>query len=307
MRMNHDRAAIALSTHQGGFLRREQAVELGMTHGQIAQRVKDGRWMAIGRYGYRLIDLAEPTEMVRAAIAALPSAVVSHQAAAELHGIERLPRGIASVSVHTRTTHEFPGVIVHRNQDLADWHITDVANLPVTTVARTIADLAALLTRGHLGVVFDEAVAAGLTRPEEVDAVLENIATRGKPGVRALREVLGARLPGPKRGTTLERLGARVLIDGGLPEPLYEYPVPWDPERRLDAAYPDVRLAIEWDSKRWHLQLDAFNRDRERDRLAVLHGWRVLRFTWDDVMGRPDVVVRTVRQAITQTASNRGL
>lgn len=305
--MNPDHTATGLSAKQGGFLRRDQAIDIGLSRGQIARRLEDGRWTRIGRYGYCLIEMAEPMERLRAAIAALPDAVVSHHAAAELLGVERVPRGIASVAVHTRTTHQFPGVVVHRNQDLDEAHVIEKAGLPTTTVPRTIVDLAALLTRGHLGVVVDEAVAACLTSHDQIGIVLDEVATRGKPGVRALREVLASRLPGPERGSTLERLGARVLVGGGLSEPEYEFPIPWAEDRRFDCAYPDQRLAIEWDSKRWHSQLEAFNRDRARDREAILRGWRVLRFTWEDLRNRPDLVVNTVRRALAQSDANRGL
>lgn len=302
-RVNPDHAATDLSVRQGGFLRRDQAIGFGLTRDQIAQRLKDGRWIRVGRYGYRLIEMTEPVHLLRAAITALPAAVVSHQAAAELHDFARVPRGIPTVSVHTCTTHEFPGVVVRRNHDLRRAHVTEVAGLPATTVPRTIVDLAAVLTRRHLSVVVDEAIAAGLASIDDVWSVLEEVARRGKPGVAGLREVLGATRFGPERGTVLERLGARVLVDGGLPEPQYEFSIPWDRDRRFDAAYPDNRLAIEWDSRRWHLQRDAFNRDRERDREAILHGWRVLRFTWDDLIDRPEHVVATVRAAL----ANRGL
>ena len=59
-------------------------------------------------------------------------------------------------------------------------------------------------------------------------------------------------------------------------------------------------LAIEWDSRRWHEMADAFVTDRERDRQAFLHGWRVVRFTWVDVTRTPEEVVSTVRQLLEQ-------
>jgi very-short-patch-repair endonuclease len=58
--------------------------------------------------------------------------------------------------------------------------------------------------------------------------------------------------------------------------------------RRFDDAYPDHRLAIEWDGRRkYHGQFAAFEADRLRDREALLNGWRVVRFTWNDVNNRP--------------------
>ena len=305
--MNPDRAATALSVRQGGILRRDQALAFGLTRGQIARRVEDGRWRRLGTYGYRLIEMSDPLDQVRAAIAALPDAVVSHHTAGELHGLARLPSGIASVSVHARTTHWFPGVEVHRSQDIQPAHLTEVDGLPITTIPRTIVDLAAVLTQRHLAIVVDEALAEGQTSVGQARLVLDEVARRGKPGVRALRKVLDIRSPGPERGSQLERFGARVLIGGGLAEPEYEFPIPWATDRRFDAAYPHRSLGIEWDSRRWHSQVDAIARDRARDREAVLHGWRVLRFTWEDLTQHPNEVVDTVRRALEQPIANPGL
>lgn len=304
--MNPDRAAAALSVRQGGFLRRDQALALGLSRGQIARRLADGKWRLLGTGGYRLIDMVAPLDHVRASIAALPDAVVSHHAAAELHQLPRVPIGVASVSVHASTTHIFPGVQVHRTIDMDRSHITDMAGLPTTTIPRTLVDLAAVLRRGHLSIVVEEAVAEGRTTIDEVRIVLDQVSRRGKPGVRALRGVLDIRSPGPERGTALERLGARILIDGGLPEPEYEFPLPWAINRRFDAAFPNRRLGIEWDSRRWHSQADAMARDRARDREAILHGWRVLRFTWEDLTRNSDEVVSTVRRALEQPVANWG-
>jgi hypothetical protein len=305
--MNPDHDAVARAASQGGVLRREQALDCGLTSHQIDQRLRDGRWLALGKHGYRLIDLAEPFDLVRAAIATLPNAVVSHQAAAALHHMAKVPSDVPSVTVDAGTTHDFPGVVVHRNRDLVEIHVVELRGLPITTIARTVVDLAAVLTPRHLAGVVDEAVAAGQTSIGALSETLEGLARRGKPGVRALRSVLAYRSSGPPRGSFLERLGAKVLAEGGMPEPHFEFAISWDPERRFDAAYPDRRLAIEWDSQRWHLQVDRFQRDRERDRKALLHGWRVLRFTWEDLTDRPHDVVETVRRALELEPINPGL
>ncbi len=298
-RMNPDLLVSRISVQQGGVVRRDQALAAGLSGGQIERRVRDGRWIRVGKFGYRTIEMNDPSDRVRAAVAALPEAVVSHQAAAEAHAMSRVPTGVASVLVHSQTTHEFPGVVVHRCHDLASGHVTVVDGLATTTVPRTIVDLAAILTQRHLAVVVDELLAAQQTTVEQIHAVLDRVARRGKPGVRRLRRVVETRAPGPENGSALERLGARILIDEELPAPHFEFPIPWEADRRFDVAYPDQLLAIEWDSRRWHTQADAFVRDRERDRRAVLHGWRVLRFTWEDLTDRSLMVVESVRDAVT--------
>ena len=303
--MNPDRILSQISVRQGGVVRRDQARASGLTDNQIDQRIRDRRWTRVGKFGYRTIDMGDPIDRVRAAIASLPNAVVSHESAAALHVVPRISQDEAAVLVHSRTTHDFPGVVVHRCHDLAEGHVTEVAGLPVTTIPRTAVDLAAVLSRAHLAAVVDELLGAKLASVDELQSVLTDVARRGKPGVSKMRHVLETRGPGPEGGTQLERLGARVLIDGGLLEPRYEFAVPWDTQQRFDGAYPDQRLAIEWDSRRWHLLPDAFARDRERDRMAILHGWRVLRFTWQDLIERPEHVVETVRRALEMSALPR--
>ena len=304
--VNPDRLLIEIAAEQGGAVRHDQVRACGFTKGQIDQRVRDGRWRPLGRFGYRVIDMSGSMNLVRAAVATLPNAVASHDSAAEIHELPKLRRGLATVLVHSRTTHFFPGVVVHRCHDLRDEHIDEVAGLAVTSVPRTIVDLAPFLTRRHVAAVLESAVADQRVQIEAVERVVEQVARRGKPGIQKIRSILADRKPGPCNGSPLERRGADVLRVGGLPEPRFEYPIPWDAGRRFDAAYPPERLAIEWDSRRWHELTDAFARDRERDRQALLHGWRVVRFTWSDVTDHPAEVVDTVQRLLASNVMEAG-
>lgn len=296
--MNADRVVNTIAARQGGAIRNDQAFECGLTRGQIDQRVRDGRWRPLGRFGYLIIEMSGAMNLVRAAVATLPNAVVSHDAAAEMHDLPKLRRGIATVTVHSRTTHVFPDVIVHRCHDLLEEHIVEVSDLPVTSIPRTIVDLSPYLTSRHLTAILASVVADRRVRTDEVQAVVDQIARRGKPGIQKIRWILAERDSGPRDGTPLERAGAKVLRSRGIPEPRFEFPLPWDPRRRFDAAFPDACLAIEWDSRRWHEMVEAFARDRERDREALLHGWRIVRFTWVDVTRQPDEVADTVRRLL---------
>ena len=173
-----------------------------------------------------------------------------------------------------------------------------IGGIPTTTLARTIVDLASIVRRNRLEWLIDDAVAARRVNLSEVQETLESVARKGKPGVRSLRAILDDRLGDPHSMSVLERMGRSLLLSGGIRGFTTEYPVPWSPERRFDVAFARRHLAIEWDSRRWHLQASAFRVDRERDRAAIVHGWRVLRFTWDDVVRRPDHVLDTVHAAL---------
>jgi hypothetical protein len=293
-----DQEALAASRRQGGAVSRDQALGLGFTTRQIQYRVAKGLWKPVGRQGYFLLPPFDHLDRVRAAVALLPQPVVSHQSAAELHGFGRVDRGMAVVTVHTRTTHSFPGVVVHRAHDYLDSHVESCRGLPVTTVARTCVDLAAVLRPTHLAVVIDDVVAAGRVRFDDLLAVVQAVCRRGRDGSSSIRSYLEERSGDTQPGSVLERMGRRILADADLPPPVSEYPVPWERSRRFDDAYPDHKLAIEWDSRRFHLQMDSFAADRRRDRGALVHGWRVLRFTWSDVTDHPEAVAADVRRLL---------
>jgi hypothetical protein len=297
--MDTERQINQLAAAQGGIVRTEQALECGMSARQVQYRVQTGTWARLFRGVFRIFDMADTRDRLRAAVAALPTATVSHQSAAEIHAIPSVRRGLAVVTVHTQTTHAFPAVKVHRNHDLDPSHVMTRDGLPVTTVCRTIIDLAAVLTASHVESIVDDLLAAKrLTVPELGEAVAL-VSRRGKPGSTSLHELLALRRDEPDPSATpLERRGFEVLHDGGLPAPIREYRMPWNESHRFDAAYPEARLAIEWDSRRWHTQVSAFETDRRRDRQAAAHGWRVLRFTWQDVSSRSADVVNTVRRAL---------
>lgn len=297
--MDSDGRAAQLAAEQGGVLRTDQALELGLTHRTITYRVKTGRWHRLSRSVYRLFAMGSVEDRLRAAVIALPGAVVSHESAAELLGVGSVRRGLAVVTVHSQTTHDFLDVLVHRSHDLDSSHLTQIHGLPATNMARTVIDLASVLRPRHTASIMDDLVAAKKLAIDDVRNIADQVLRRGKPGSAILKQLLEDRSDGPEANASrLERVGFRLLSEAGLPEPRLEYPIPWDPRRRFDLAYPEFKLAVEWDSRRWHTQVDAFERDRARDRQAVRNGWRVLRCTWQDLTTRPGDIVDTVRSLL---------
>lgn len=292
-----DAIATDLARSQGGVITRKQATEAGLTYGQVRRRLQGGHWQSV-RGGYRLFPADNWLDLVRSALTVLPSSVVSHESAAEIHRIPMVESGLATVSVHSRTTHGFPGVTIRRCHDLLESHVEERAGLRVTTVPRTVVDLAIGRSERHIGAIVEDLLAAKRMTPEAFAAVVGDVARRGRPGSANLRRIVAGIEGVDIDSTRLEKEGRQVLSRGGCPPPIPEYPIPWALDRRFDDAYPDECLAIEWDSVRWHLRLDRFQMDRFRDRQALVHGWRVLRFTWFDVKERPDEVVGTVRAAL---------
>jgi len=235
---------------------------------------------------YRLLPAEGWKSHLLAAIATLPSAVASHESAATIHRIDRIRSPVAAVTVHSRTTHVFPEVVVRRAHDLVPEHVEDNEGVPVTTLPRTVVDLAGILGPSHIGDIIDDLVLEGRITVETIADTLAVVARHGKPGVAKLRSVLAERSDAPTPMSRLERRGLDIVEALPIPQPVREYPIPWTPHRRFDLAWPDANLAVEWDSRRWHGSLRQMGEDRARDRGAIIHGWAVLRYTWEDVRTR---------------------
>jgi hypothetical protein len=299
-----DDAISAIARGQYGVFSRAQALQRGATASLVRRRVAAGLWMPVSDGVYRLRDVTASwhASLFSAVLATTGPAVVSHEAAAAMHGLATFRPGRVVVTIRHGAGRQRRGVTVHQLDDVAPEHTTTMlGRLPVTTVARTIIDLAAVCRRGRVAHVFEEALADKQVSIERLCECFDAVARPGKPGVTTLRPLLAAHSPGyVPPGTKLERLLLRVLRGGGLPRPVLEYPFPGrlPGEGRVDAAYPDKKLIIEADSRRWHTRRKDFAVDRRRDNEATLAGWRTLRFTWRDLTQGPEAVVAAVRVAL---------
>jgi very-short-patch-repair endonuclease len=291
----------SLAVIQGGVVTRRQVLAAGVTDRQISYRIRTGRWSRVATGGYRAIDMSGRKNLLRAATTMLPECVASHFSAAALHGLAHVDTRTVSVTVHSRTTHVFPGVRVLRAHDLAPQHCCTVDGISTTSVARTIVDLAAVVHHQRLRATIDDAIASRKTTAPEIEAVLGDVARRGKPGVRVLRAELENWIGGSTDETVLEGAGNRLLANAGIEGWETQYSIPWSPNKRFDVALPKSQVAIEWDSRRWHAQGQALEADRERDAAVQAHGWRILRFTWSDVHDRPGYVIDTIRAVLALT------
>ncbi len=296
--MGISRPLIDIAIEQGGYITREQLVDQGFSLSAIDRMLAMGQMTKVADSVYQLIPPHEVFDEVRGAVLALPDPTISHHAAAHLLDLPVQPEFVPTVTVASRTTHDFPGVVVRRCDDLIPDHITTVRSLKVTNVIRTAFDLAGILRFREFDSIAEAAIIAGRMTLDEFSSITAELARKGKPGSRAAKTFIAMRTGQAPGSSTLERLGRSILTRSGLPHPTPEYPIPWARRKRFDDAYPEASLALEWDSRAWHEQRRAMQSDRRRDRLAALHGWTILRFTWDDVTEHPDEIVATVRELL---------
>lgn len=94
-----------------------------------------------------------------------------------------------------------------------------------------------------------------------------------------------------------------MIFSSDLPRPVREYPV-IENEReiyRIDLAYPDQMLAIEADSWEHHSDRISWSKDHARSNVLTVRGWRVLRFTYEDAVGRPDYVIEMIKRSLSSS------
>jgi hypothetical protein len=215
-----------------------------------------------------------------------PDAVLSHRSAASQWDIRPGFWKVEVTTPHSRRSRK--GTRVHT----AKLHPEDITihdGIPVTSVARTILDLATLLTEVQLTRLIEEGV-----RKERLDlrALERAIARRPRvAGVVRLRRVLAAyRGPADTR-SRLERDFRALIVKAGLPEPQYNVVVEG---LTVDVYWPQWRLVVEIDGKPYHTDPSAFETDRIRDATLQKAGLRVLRVTGHRLDTAPSDVLEDI-------------
>jgi len=287
-----------LAASQHNVFTRPQVLALGATDGLIKHRLRGGRWvrMLSGIYCLPGANSYRRT-LVKAATLAIPGAVASHQSAAELHEFSFVPTDPITVTTEPGANHRLALGVVHEYLGMIDADHTVVDGIPVTTPALTIFHLAAVLRPKHLERVIDDRLNARAVALEDLYALADFWARMGRRGSRLMRRLLSSRGPGyTAPESQLEAAFIDLIRRYGLPEPVRQFATPWDPaEGRLDFAYPDRKVLIEVDGRRWHGRDADFDKDRARDRKAQHAGWQILRFTWHEVTRLPDHVAADLR------------
>jgi very-short-patch-repair endonuclease len=221
---------------------------------------------------------------------------LSHRAAADLWWIRpALCRSEVTVPAVSR---EISGIRIHRTRMLAPQDFTVLDGIPVTSVARTLLDLAATLRPPDLEVVIDRAERQGLFDLNAVVDVLER--AKGKRGAATLKRVV-ARYEKSSQRSELERAFKKLLkLASDIPGPSFNVLTEGETgTHEVDALWEDHRLAVQLDGFAFHRT----RRDRERDAATdadlELAGYRVMRLTWDDVAVNGERTLRRLRLALS--------
>jgi hypothetical protein len=266
-----DASIASIAARQHSLITRAQALAAGATDHMIQHRVTTGRWVRVAAGVYRIAGV--PVTWNQRALAACrvsgAGAVVSHRSAAVLWGVSGFRPGRLEITVPPGRSNRNSLARVHRSA------VSGVrrSGIPVTRPARTIADLAHVVSGDVLEEAVDDVLCRRLCR-------LEDLPARGK-----LREVLAAwNGDGLAEGVAEMRV-VRGLLGAGLEPPVRQYEI-WHNGvfvARVDLAYPPFRLAMELDGFRWHAGRRKYRSDRMRRNRVEAAGWRLLEAAPEDI------------------------
>lgn len=230
-------------------------------------------------------------------------AVLARTTAARIHDLD-LPPGIADRAMHLldhqRSFPASPGLVVHRSRHLDDSDVTRIGPFVLTTVTRTVFDVAADLAPAVVRRILSEGVRRQLTDATSLRATARRLGpVAGRRLVLDMADELSP-LDADCR-SPLETDFLHLVSAAGLPPTAMNHPVVDAAGRRrvVDAVYLPEHVPVELDSRRWHDgRLDRHDDDR-RERDIVATGWRdFLRFTTADLRQRPRQVVDDVRREL---------
>jgi very-short-patch-repair endonuclease/predicted transcriptional regulator of viral defense system len=283
-----------LAERQHGVVARGQLLATGVSRRVIGHRVAQGRLLPVHRGVYAVGHRggSQEARWMAAVLASGQCAVLSHRSAASLWRIRATTRSLIEVTASRQRSR--PGIETHRGSLPGD-EMTVLRGIPVTTVPRTLLDLAAVLTRRDVERAVEEAEVLQLADALSVADLVER--HPGRRGVATIRAILATQ----RVGSTITRseLEERFLVlldQAGLPRP--------DVNRSIhvsgrwiegDCVWLPQRMIAELDGHAFHTTAAAFERDRCRDRALQAAGWRVVRITWRQLHDDSAAVVADLR------------
>ncbi|HYI17866.1 MAG TPA: DUF559 domain-containing protein [Solirubrobacteraceae bacterium] len=282
---------------QHGVVARWQLLSAGASPDAVDRRVGSRRLRLLHRGVYAVGHRSLRPEGYRlaAVLACRRGALLSHAAGAAHLELRASSATIIDVTVPHTNPCRRPGIRVHRHAALRPEERTEHLGVPVTTVARTIFDLAATFPRRTLERVIDQAEVLQLFDLHDLEAVIA--AHRGRPGAPLLAAVLAGYAPDQDlTRSELEEAFLALCAEQGLQRPRVNAIVVG---LEVDFHWPRHRLVVEVDGWRFHRTRRAFERDRERDAILAAAGLRVLRFTARQIAAERPAVVAAVRGGLS--------
>jgi very-short-patch-repair endonuclease/predicted transcriptional regulator of viral defense system len=297
-----DTVIAELAARQHGVVSLTQLKALGMTASGVRKRAANGRLHRIHRGVYAVghARLTKQGRWLADVMAYGPRALLSHRSGAGLWNVRADNRARTDVSVPGPSARSRPGIEVHRSVTLTPADATIVDGIPCTTLARTLLDLAEVVSPRSLERAIEQAEVLRLFDLRAVEEVLAR--ANGRRGAAKLRAVLAGLEEPALTDTEVEERFLALCRAASLPSPEVNQWLNIDdePAIKADFLWRAERVVIETDGWESHGTRQAFERDRRRDERLKLAGYQPLRFTRRRIVSDPSGVMKTVAQLLAR-------
>jgi very-short-patch-repair endonuclease len=301
-RADDEAVIMALASRQHGVVARAQLLQAGVPADVVDRRLKSKRLRALHRGVYRVGPVLAPRAAEMAAVLACGGgAVVSHWSAARLRQLQlrRAISGPVEVSAPRGDHFRRPGIRFHRVRALQPDEVTELERIPVTTVARTLYDLAGVAERRELERLFADALSRALTTREEIVSLMTRYPVRS--GISRLRAWLDDDAePALTRSAAEERF-LTLIRKAQLPRPAVNVTIAG---HRVDFFWRAERLIVEIDGFAFHSSSASFESDRRRDAELTAAGLHVMRVTWRQLAHEPEALLIRLARALDRTGAS---
>ncbi|MBA3653031.1 MAG: hypothetical protein H0W70_02430 [Actinobacteria bacterium] len=310
MRDEIDERLRRLAERQYGVFSFDQTEAQGADPYLRSQRLLARRWIAVGAAAYRMAGAPSTWRglLLAAHWDAGRRSLVSHASAAQLHGWPGFADSPVEILVPKSLDHVCTIAHVRETRRFDLVRTTTVGLLPLVAPSDTLVHVAPTLRFRRLEWLVDELVGAKSVDLKRLHAAF-NTLSPGCRGLRGLRALLEDRSPGdPIPNTELEKLFLKVVTARGLPRFERQINLPGReqaPPGRVDFLWPDVRIIVELDGRRWHTRVRDFERDSERRTHWLGLGYATAPVTWARLSTSPDDVCADLLSARRRALSGR--
>jgi very-short-patch-repair endonuclease len=284
-----------LASRQHGVVAYWQLIRLRFTEGAIEHRLRKGLLHRLHRGVYAVghPGVSREGQLMAAVLTCGPAALLSHWSAAELWRLLRFRAPLIAVSApgYHEAAH---GVKPHWIKEIDPRERTTRNGINVTTVTRTLLDLAAVAPEWQLRRATNEAERLGLLNERAIRETLER--HKGRKGIKAFRAVIAAVDPQTRRSRSdLEIAFLHLCRRYGLPIPVVNGEIGG---YEVDMHWPGTKLIVELDTWDYHGTSASFEQDRRRDADLAARGYTVIRVTGTWMDTDPGGVAETIRRLL---------
>jgi len=292
---------------KGGVVSPADLDACGFTAKAVRHRLSEGTWHRVGGAIILAPRQSSSTRWSDTALAWIlrltfgPQTRISGSLALRRAGWH-LPNESHIVVLRDKPNRRLAGVTVLRRP--GDNLASDPSGLHFVPAREALVDCLTVLPAASAANLLDAALQKRYVRPEAVAADLRARLGRGRINAAGLRQLLARAMTGSR--SEAEQRMRRLLDRSGTG--------PWVPNHRLlgldgrvvaevDFAHLGLRIAIEVDGRAFHSDRHSFEHDRWRQNELTVRGWLVLRFTWEQIVGRPSEVIAVIQAAVAQRAA----